>query len=297
MSELGFKLHRTEEVRLNASALLTCEHLMSPFVWRDTDGGLSVLLRAVLPQKDAAITGTIWFGRSDDGLTFTMDDEPTLSPGPGPMDIGGCEDPTVVWADGEVFVYYTGVDAQGSGRMLYAAGPDTHHLTKRGVALASTKTERNTKEATVELTADGQWRLFYEYAQHDASMVGLAFGRDCHGPWAEQPHPFSRRPDLWDCWHLSTGPLLTNDPDRPVMFYNGADRNADWRIGWIAFDRACSTVTARCIDPLITPPPAGSDGKDIAFAASAIIVGDDIHLYYSRNDRKLFRAVVRQTGG
>lgn len=295
MSALGFKLDRIDELQLKAEALLTAENLMSPFVWRDTDGRLSVMLRAVPPQKDAAITGTIWFGRSDDGLTFTMDDQPVISPGPDPMDIRGCEDPTVIWADGQVFVYYTGVNAEGDGAMLYATGPDAHHLTKRGVALASSKTERNTKEATVELTADGQWRLFYEYAQNGASMIGLAFGRDCHGPWAEQPHPFSRRPDLWDSWHLSTGPLLTEDPDRPVMFYNGADRNADWRIGWIAFDRDCSKVTARCTEPLITPPPAGVDGLDIAFAASAIVIGAEIHLYFSRNDRKMFRAIVTRT--
>jgi len=269
---------------------------MSPFVWRDADGVLSVMLRAVPTGHDASSTGSIWFGRSEDGLLFDMDAQPTLSPGPGETDMGGCEDPTVVWADGKVFVFYTGVDDRGAGRMLYATGPDARHLTKRGIALASSKTERNTKEATVELTADGQWRLFYEYAHENASMVGLAFGRDCHGPWLEQPRPFARRPDLWDSWHLSTGPLITTDPDRPVMFYNGADRNADWRIGWIAFDRDCSTVTGRCVEPLISPPPAGRDGVDIAFSASAIVEGSDIYLYFSRNDRRLFRALVVQTG-
>ena len=102
----------------------------------------------------------------------------------------------------------------------------------------------NTKEATVNRTADGHWRLFYEYAQDDASRVGLAIGGDVCGPWQERPTPFMPREKNWDNWHLSTGPLLVDQPDRPVMFYNGATRDARWRIGWVAFDPAngiCAT--------------------------------------------------------
>ena len=63
--------------------------------------------------------------------------------------------------DGLYVVYYTGVDqTRSSGQLLYAIGPDARHLTKRGIALASSKTEGNTKEATIEQTADGHWRLF-----------------------------------------------------------------------------------------------------------------------------------------
>ena len=140
------------------------------------------------------------------------------------------------------------------GELSYAAGPAIDRLTKSGVVLASSKSEGNTKEATVERTADGHWRLFYEYAADGASRVGLAVGADCAGPWDEQPPPFAPRPDSWDNWHLSTGPLLLTDPEMPVMFYNGATQDARWRIGWVAFDRGCTRVVARGIEPLITPP-------------------------------------------
>src|SRR3546814_3545224 len=99
--------------------------------------------------------------------------------------------------------------------MLYATGQSRDALEKQGVALASSKTMGNTKEATVGRTADGHWRLWYEYAAENASRVGLAIGPGVAGPWDEQPTPFLPRPNSWDNWHLSTGPMLMNDPTSP----------------------------------------------------------------------------------
>src|SRR3546814_16641546 len=86
--------------------------------------------------------------------------------------------------------------------MLYATGQSLDALEKQGVALASSKTMGNTKEATVGRTADGHWRLWYEYAAENASRVGLAIGPGGAGPWDEQPTPFLPRPNSWDNWHL-----------------------------------------------------------------------------------------------
>jgi predicted GH43/DUF377 family glycosyl hydrolase len=223
-----------------------------------------------------------------------MDDKPLLEPGPGPLDIGGCEDPTVVPTGKESVVYYTGLDERGDGQMLYAVGPDIRRLEKRGVALASSKTERNTKEAAVERTSDGQWRLFYEYSADCHSRVGLAYGPGPSGPWDEQEDPFDVRPECWDSWHLSSGPLVMTEADAPVMFYNGANRDAVWGVGWAVFDRGCTTVVARSQRPLIAPPPQTFEGRDISFATSAVETEREIWLYLSRNDHRPFRARVRR---
>nr|WP_246617152.1 glycosidase [Sphingomonas yunnanensis] len=272
--------------------------LMSPYVWREDDGRWGLMVRATVRAGEPLTdTGQIWAGWSDDGVRFTMLDAPSLVPGPGDHDAGGVEDPTVVrQADGYV-VYYSGVLADHAhGELSYATGPSPDRLTKSGVALASSKSEGNTKEATVDRPADGHWRLFYEYAADEASRVGLATGSDIAGPWTEQPTPFMPRADSWDDWHLSTGPLLTDDPASPVMFYNGATRDARWRIGWVAFDAAYERVVARGIEPLLTPPPvADRSATDIAFAASVVVEGDAIWLYYSLEDRRLARALIRRS--
>jgi predicted GH43/DUF377 family glycosyl hydrolase len=295
---VDFNVEEIARLKIDADQPIKDRDLMSPYVWKE--GGRRQMLVRSAPQTlgETGNTGTIHHGWSDDGVAFHIHAEPVLAPGDGELDVGGCEDPTVITFEKEYVVYYTGVDAtRRSGQMLYATGKSLDKLKKRGVALASSKTEGNTKEATIERTEDGRWRLFYEFAKSDASRIGLALGDGVAGPWHEQPTPFEPRERAWDNWHLSTGPLLTTDKDMPVMFYNGATADARWRIGWIAFNRDYTEVVGRCIEPLIVPPPPKDRGDtDIAFAASCIAIDDATsHLYFSRADKILFRAVIRRS--
>ncbi|MFT3727688.1 MAG: hypothetical protein QM759_07685 [Terricaulis sp.] len=296
MPDLDFNVEAIEPLKIEDGEAIKDRDLFSPYVWEER-GKFHMLVRAA-PRvvSETGNTGMIHYGVSDDGLRFQVREQPIIAPD-SDLDVGGCEDPTVIkWKD-EYIVYYTGVDAtRRSGQMLYASGPSIDKLTKRGVALPSSKSEGNTKEATIERTADGHWRLFYEFARDEASLIGVAIGDGVGGPWHEQKQPFAPREDLWDNWHLSPGPLLTTDPDMPVMFYNGATIDARWRIGWVAFKRDCLTVVDRCIEPLITPPPPKNRGDtDIAFAASIVVREGQIHLYFSRADQLMFRAVIRRT--
>ncbi len=297
---IDFNVKQIDDVVLQGPPALMARDLMSPYVWRDPGGRYGLMVRAVPRAADRPEdTGVIWAGWSDDGRSFTMSDAPSILPGPGDEDAGGVEDPTViVMPDGRYVVYYTGVRSDmAHGELCYAEGPSPDRLTKSGVALASSKSEGNTKEATVDRSVSGDWRLFYEYAADEASRIGLAIGPSEQGPWTEQPTPFMPREDSWDDWHLSTGPLLRDDPERPVMFYNGATRDARWRIGWVAFDRDYRHVIDRGIQPLITPPPADDRGAtDIAFAGSVVVADDGaIWLYYSLEDRRLARARIRRS--
>ena len=225
-----------------------------------------------------------------------MTDAPVIAPGPGPEDEGGIEGPDRA----ALARRHRGLLHRRHGRPLDR--PDA--LRRRPVADrtlqegrgagASSKSKGNVKEATVERTVEGKWRLFYEYAHERASWIGMAIGLGVAGPWEEVPTPLAPREHSWDNWHLSTGPLLLDDPECPVMFYNGATRDARWRIGWVAFDRDCLKVVDRGIEPLITPPPVDDrTATDIAFAASVITEEDGtIWLYYSLEDRMLARARI-----
>jgi predicted GH43/DUF377 family glycosyl hydrolase len=295
---VDFNVEQIDPLTMVGNEAVSRRDLMSPYVWRQDDGSYAMLVRAVPRPDETGDTGTIWYATSSDGLCFTATDLPVLSPGPGPDDVGGCEDPTPVFrADGSVVIYYTGVDATRThGEMLYATGPSIDRLEKQGVAMQNTPTQGNIKEATVDRTRSGGWRLFYEFAREEKSLVGLAVSDHDAGPWVDEKDPFAPRPDSWDSWHLSTGPLLTTDKDRPVMFYNGATHDARWRIGWIAFDAEYTQVVGRCVEPLITPPPSlERTATDIAFAASVVTVGNEIWLYYSLADTHLYRAIVRQS--
>lgn len=298
---LDFAVEALDVVTLDIAAhdgLLDGHDLMSPYVW-EAKGQLQLLVRVLAnPLGPDAPTGTIYAGTSDDGLCFTMRAHPAIAPGPDAFDAGGVEDPTVVLSEnGDLLVFYTGVDAARSqGALLVAEGDAITRLEKREVLLKAPAGEGNIKEATVARGADGRYRLFYEYAKDNASRIGMAVAETLAGPWQPVADPFTVRDDGWDNWHLSTGPVIAARGQPPVMFYNGATDDARWRIGWIAFDENFTRVVDRCIEPLIVPPPPKlRSGTDIAFAASCIDVGSDCHhLYFSVEDRALRRAVIRR---
>ncbi|MGH7706783.1 MAG: hypothetical protein ACREM6_02465 [Vulcanimicrobiaceae bacterium] len=292
-----FRLARLDEVTFGCSRELAAMYKLSPFVWRGS-GGCELLLRVVNYSDDPSQkVARIHYGSSDDGLHFALDETPAIAPGadvPDSYDSGGCEDPTIALVDATYYVYYSGWNEHlKRGELLLASGPDLRQLAKRGIALASSAQVRNPKEATIVRVADGSWRLFFEYAEDQRSKIGLARAPQVDGPWEVLAPLFDARPESWDSWHLSTGPILDSDPELPVMFYNGATRSAQWRIGWVVFDAAYSRVVARSAQPIVLPHvKRNADDSDIAFAASAIELDGAIHLYYSVADQYVTRAIV-----
>lgn len=294
----AFSLENVDTVSYACSSELAGMYKLSPFVWRERDH-FELLLRVVnysdTPSEKVA---RIHRGLSLDGVSFALGARPVISPGddvPGSYDSGGCEDPTVAFVDSSYYVYYTGWNEHlKRGELLLASGPTLDRLQKRGIALPSTPSEINPKEAEIVRADDGSWRLFFEYASDDRSKIGIASAPRVDGPWTVQKPLFEARHG-WDDWHLSTGPVIGGDNMLPVMFYNGATRAAQWRIGWIVFDRAFTTVIARCEGPIVIPGERRfTEDTDIAFAASAIGDQDRIHLYYSIADRHVMRATVRR---
>lgn len=294
---VAYVVEKVDSVWLIAGEPLRSMDWMSPFVWCGNDKTLWMMMRGVPdPMSAYDPTGIIWCGESEDGLTFHMDSRPSIMPGPDPMDAAGVEDPTVLQCDDGLMVYYTGVHAnRRQASMLLADGPDPYSLTKREVVFRAPEGEGNFKEATLLQAPDGSWRLFYEFARDGYSRIGMARSDKPGVEWTAMQEMIPPREDSWDNWHLSTGPIVQCPGRDPVMFYNGATHDARWRIGWVTFDQSCECITDRGLEPLLVPPPATDrEATDIAFAASALLQADGtIHLYYSLEDRKLSRAIVR----
>ncbi len=295
---VAYVVEQLDEVVIEGDSPIAGMDLMSPFVWRE-NGAYRMLLRGVPAlQTPEAPTGVIAAAHSDDGLRFTVQPELAIVPDSdrSAPDAGGCEDPTVVVDDeGNYTVFYTGVDCvHRQGCLMVANGPSLDQLVKREVAIKARRGYGNNKEATLVQTSKGGWRLFYEYAHDNASRIGLARESKAGGPWTHLPAPFTIRENSWDNWHLSTGPIVQLPGFDPVMFYNGATVDARWRIGWVSFDADYTSVTGRGIEPvLVPPPPVERSADDIAFAASTVVEGDLIALYYSLEDCILRRALIR----
>ena len=293
-----FSLEALDEISYACSPELRDMYKLSPFVWHESDH-YELLLRVVNYSAIASEkVARIHRGLSLDGLNFALGASPVIAPGedvPDSYDSGGCEDPTVAYSNGKYYVYYSGwTEHIKRGELLLASGPTLEKLQKHGIALASSATEQNPKEAEIVRAEDGSWRLFFEYADEGRSKIGIATSAHVGGPWTVQPPLFAAR-DGWDNWHLSTGPIIAGPDTLPVMFYNGATRAAEWRIGWVVFDRMFTRVLARCEHPIVIPGERRfAEDTDIAFAASAIVNDDRIWLYYSIADRHVMRATIRR---
>lgn len=290
---MRFEILADEPVAVHASEPLASFYQLSPFVWRD-NACTHVMLRAVnYSDVPAEKIARIYHGTTPDGLNFYMDAEPAIAPGPHPQDRDGCEDPTVALFNQHLYVYYTGWnEAEKRGRLMLAVGAEPGHLDKRGVALDSRPECENPKEAEIARARDGTWRLFFEFAAQGASRIGIASSSRVDGPWELGDPPFERRAGSWDDWHLSTGPAVTMG-GTPVMFYNGATKEAQWRIGWIRFDPDYGRVLDRCAAPVVEPKKPKGDETDIAFASSAVREGDLIRLYYSVADQYMRRVTLK----
>lgn len=289
----NYKVIKTEQLKLECSSPLSGMFKLSPFVWEE-NGVYKILIRAVNSSEDATQkVARIYYGSSPDGIHFKMSDGPAIAPSINSYDKDGCEDPTVVYQNNNYLVYYTGWNqTKLEGQLLLAKGKDMESLSLSEIAIPSEQPYINPKEATVAQLKDGEWALFFEYANEERSKLGRATSKIAEGPWKIVGEFLPAIADSWDSYHLSTGPVLTDSLNQTVMFYNGADSNAHWRIGWVTMDSE-GQILSRSKDPLITPPKGEPDDTDIAFAASAILVNNEIWLYYSVADKTTYRAIIR----
>ena len=287
-----YKVKKIEELKLECTSPLSGMFKLSPFVWKENDV-YNIMLRAVNPSEDATQkVARAYYGTSKDGLYFNMNDGPTIAPGTNSYDKDGCEDPTVICVNNSYLVYYTGWNqTKLEGQLLLAEGKNMETLSLTGIAIPSYEPYINPKEATVAQLKDGKWVLLFEYANESRSKLGRAYSENPDGPWKIEGEFLPAVENSWDSYHLSPGPVLTDSLNQTVMFYNGSDANAHWRIGWANMD-ARGNVTKRSKSPLITPPKGKDGDTDIAFAASAVLVGKEIWLYYSIADKATNRAII-----
>ena len=287
-----YTVKKIEPMELECSAPLAGMYKLSPFVWKEKNT-YKMLIRAVNPSDDVTQqVARVYYGTSKDGIHFKMNDGPTLAPSTHSYDKDGCEDPSVVHFNNKYYVYYTGWNVtKREGQLMLATGTDPQKLEVEKISIASKKPYLNPKEATITRLKNGKWTLFFEYAHEGKSKIGRAFSKNPDGPWRIEGEFLKARKNSWDDYHMSVGPAIVNHLFQTVMFYNGSNPQAHWRIGWVEMDNH-GKITARSDEPLITPPASKPGEVDIAFSASTVLVGKEIWLYYSTEDQKPFRAII-----
>jgi len=223
------------------------------------DGKTILLFRA----QDENHTSRIGYAESSDGLHFTVNPKPLLSPETDYEKGGGLEDPRVTEIDGTYYLTYTGYNLHDA-QLCLATSRDLIHWTRKGVILPTNKGTWNTQwtksGAILPEKVNGKWWMYYLGTRKDAddeerNYMGLASSTDLlHWRDATQEPVLPRRPDAFDSRVMEPGPAPIMTKDGILLLYNGADEKLVYGPGWVLFDRKDPTrVIARSDKPFILP--------------------------------------------
>ena len=209
--------------------------------------------------QDAAGTSRLGRAESTDGIHFTRNAQPVLSPEASYEKDGGVEDPRLQKFDDMYYLTYTGYNKKDA-QLCLATSRDLIHWERKGVILPAYKGNWNvgwTKSgAIVPEEIDGRyWMYWLGTAADKTDQMGLSWSNDLiHWTEATQTPVLARRPGKFDSRVVEPGPPPILTPRGIVLVYNGADDNLIYRTGVAVFDRHDPRkLLSRSDEPIFAP--------------------------------------------
>lgn len=213
--------------------------------------------------QDQHHTSRIGYAESRDGLHFSVNPKPVLSPEAPYEKNGGVEDPRLVFINGTYYLTYTAYDLH-SAQLCLATSQDLQHWTRHGVILPAYKGTWNTQwtksGAILPQQVAGKWWMYYLGTRTDSDgkprdYMGLASSDDLlHWTDATAQPVLDRRPGAFDSRVMEPGPAPLLTAAGILLLYNGADDHLVYRPGWVLFDaRDPRRVLARASQPFAAP--------------------------------------------
>lgn len=260
------------------------------------DGRTILLFRA----QDEKHTSRIGYAESTDGLHFTVNPKPLLSPETEYEKGGGLEDPRVTEIDGTYYLTYTGYNLHDA-QLCLATSRDLIHWDRQGVILPTNKGTWNTQwtksGAILPQKVNGNWWMYYLGTRKDAdgeerNYMGLASSTDLlHWRDATKEPVLPRVADAFDSRVMEPGPAPIVTKDGILLLYNGANEKLVYGPGWVLFDRNDPTrVIARSEKPFILPElrwEQVGNVPNVIFLEGAVETGGKLDLtgYYGAADK------------
>lgn len=212
--------------------------------------------------QDARGISRLGYATSEDGVRFTRDAQPVLSPDAEYERGGGVEDPRLVRIDDVYYLTYTAYNGRDA-QLALATSRDLRRWDRKGVILPAYKGRWNvhwTKAGAIlpQRIAGKYWMFYMADARDKRDQTGIAYSTDLL-TWTEAlDHPIlPRRAGHFDSRVVEPGPPPILTGDGVLLIYNGADDRLVYRTGWALFDRNDPTrVIARSERPLFEPTTA-----------------------------------------
>lgn len=238
--------------------------------------------------QDSNGISRLGYATSTDGVGFTREAEPVLSPEAPYERGGGVEDPRLVWIDDRYYLTYTAYNGKDAQLALATSG-DLRRWERKGVILPAYKGRWNvnwTKAGAIlpHRIAGKYWMYYMADAKDKPDQMGVASSTDLL-TWSEElDRPvLPRRPGFFDSRVVEPGPPPVLTKEGILLVYNGADDRLVYRTGWVLFDRMDPTrVLARSDRPIfepVTPWEKVGQVPNVVFV-EGLVVGPRRWLFY-----------------
>jgi predicted GH43/DUF377 family glycosyl hydrolase len=261
-------------------------------------GGKFVMLYRA---QDKNGTSRLGYAESSDGLHFTRDSQPVLSPEADYEKDGGVEDPRLVKFGETYYLTYTGYNKKDA-QLCLATSRDLRHWQRQGVILPAYKGNWNvawTKSGAIvpEKIKGKYWMYFLGTSADKTDQMGLAYSADLlHWTEATDLPVLPRRAGQFDSRVVEPGPPPIVTKDRIVLVYNGADDHLVYRTGIAVFDRNDPRkLIWRSEQPVFFPE---KDWEKVGQVPNVVFVegmarqGSDYLFYYGAADKYIGVAKV-----
>jgi len=260
-----------------------------------TDAGEYILLLRV---EDLQGKSVFALACSEDGLHFTVADEPIMTPATeGEFAIyerKGIEDPRISRLDGEYYVIYTAASRYGP-RLALARTEDFRSFER--VALIS---EPDNKDGVLFPR-----KISGRYARLDRPMFGhtgniwVSYSPDLIH-WGESRICMPIRDELWDSWRVGASAQPIETEYGWLEIYHGVKQTAGgpiYRLGAALLDlEKPSRVLCRTAIPILTPREyyeRVGDVNNVVFSCGAVMEDEEIRIYYGAADTAICVGMAR----
>jgi beta-1,2-mannobiose phosphorylase / 1,2-beta-oligomannan phosphorylase len=226
--------------------------------------------------------------RSTDGIHFTVDDVPALSPATS-YETFGIEDPRITLIDDTYWITYSAVSPRGVSTAL-ASTRDFMTFERHGIIFPPSN-----KNVTIfPEQIGGRY-----HALHRPNLEGFerpaiwsATSRDLRS-WGDHRFVAAARDDSWDNEKIGGGAppfrVRTDEHDGWLAIYHGVTASPyAYSLGALLLDADDpSRVIARSLEPILQPEaPYERDGffNGVVFTCGLLVDGDLVRIYYGAAD-------------
>jgi len=263
-------------------------------------GKIVMLYRA----QDKQGTSRLGYAESTDGIHFTRQSKPILSPSAPYETNGGVEDPRMVQFGDTYYLTYTGYN-KTDAQLCLATSMDLIHWERKGIIIPANKGKWNvkwTKSGAIvpERIGGKYWMYFLGTSADGRDQAGLASSTDLiHWTEATQTPVLPVRSGQFDSRVAEPGPPPIITSGGIVLIYNGADEKLVYRTGVAVFDRNDpAKLLWRSDTPLFSPEKEWEkvgQVPNVVFVEGMIKQVDGYLFYYGAADKHVgvARAPVR----